>query len=356
MDVLADADQAEITALAREFLTERLGPDQAHAVADGRAVVDAALLGRAAELGWFGLGLPESRGGAGYGLLEEIAVFREIGRAVSPGPLLPMVLAARIAVLGGADSQAEGLLSGTLRAAWAEPVPGAATVTAERVSGRFASFDPERADVLVVVTPEVAVLVPAPDGSAAVPSVDPTISTLVAELEVAPLAVLPADADPVYLRGLLLSAAALVGSAQRTTEMAVEHAGTREAFGRPIGTYQAIKHRCADMWMRTQAADAHLVYAALALDSGGKVEADLPGLAHGARSLAAEAAARNGEAVVQVHGAMGYTWEHDSGLHIGRAEVLRRWFGGPAADVDAVLASVPLSDPRTTISQAGETP
>jgi alkylation response protein AidB-like acyl-CoA dehydrogenase len=151
----------------------------------------------------------------------------------------------------------------------------------------------------------------------------------------------PADADPLYLRGLLLSAAVLVGSADQMTHMAVAYAKEREAFGRPIGTYQAVKHRCADMWMRTQAADAHLVYAALAVGGGKQVESDLPGLVHGARSLAAEAAARNGEAVVQVHGAMGFTWEHDSGLHIGRAEVLRRWLGGPAADVDAVLASVP---------------
>lgn len=343
MDVLPDAEQIEIAAVAREFLTEQLGAERAHDAADGRAQVGRPELRQAAELGWFGLGLPEERGGAGYGLIEEIAVFREIGYTLSPGPWVPMVLGARIAVFAGAADLAAGLLSGRLRAAWAEPVPAAATVEQGRVEGRFVLFDHVDADVLVVVTPRLAAVVDTPVGvrGQASPSVDPVQVTAVARLDGAePLAAVPPDADPIALRGLLLSAAVLVGSAEKLTDTAVGYAGTREAFGRPIGAYQAVKHRCADMWMRTRAADAHLTYAALALAGGKRVDADLPGLVHGARSLAAEAAARNGEAAVQVHGAMGYTWEHDAGLHIGRAEVLRRWLGGPASDIDAVLASV----------------
>jgi alkylation response protein AidB-like acyl-CoA dehydrogenase len=347
MDVLPDPEQIEIATLARAFLSEQLGPERAHAVADGHAAIGATELRQAAELGWFGLGLPEERGGAGYGLLEEIAVFREIGYTVSPGPWLPQVLGARIAAVAGADQLAADLLSGASRAAWAEPLPARSTVEAARVSGRFALFDHAEADVLVVVTPEVAAVIPAsPDANdSSSPSVDPTQVTALVDLEVVPEASVPSDTDPIYQHGVLLSAAVLIGSAQRMTEVAVAYAKDREAFGRPIGTYQAIKHRCADMWMRTQAADAHLVYAALAVSAGEQVEGDLLGLVHGARGLAADAAARNGEAIVQVHGAMGYTWEHESGLHIGRAEVLRRWLGGPASDVDAILASVRIDDP-----------
>src|SRR5689334_12351445 len=112
MDVLLDSEQIEIAALAREFLSEQLGPERAHAVADGQAPVGGAELRLAAELGWFGLGLPEDRGGAGYGLIEEIAVFREIGYTLAPGPWLPQVLAARTAAVAGNEELASGLLSG----------------------------------------------------------------------------------------------------------------------------------------------------------------------------------------------------------------------------------------------------
>jgi alkylation response protein AidB-like acyl-CoA dehydrogenase len=143
------------------------------------------------------------------------------------------------------------------------------------------------------------------------------------------------DADAAALRRMatVLVAAEAVGVAERTVEMSVEYAKVREQFGKPIGTFQAIKHRCADMATRAEVARAVVVYASVAVQDG---EADAEFHVHSAKALAADAAIQNATDNVQNHGGMGYTWESDAHLYLKRARVLEHVCGSRMAHLDAI--------------------
>jgi alkylation response protein AidB-like acyl-CoA dehydrogenase len=145
--------------------------------------------------------------------------------------------------------------------------------------------------------------------------------------------VLDADAAALRRAATVLVAAEAVGVAERTLEMSVEFAKVREQFGKPIGTFQAIKHRCADMATRTEVARAVVTYAAVAVQDG---EPDADFHVHSAKALAADAAIQNATDNVQNHGGMGYTWESDAHLYLKRARVLEHVCGSRMAHLDAI--------------------
>ena len=132
------------------------------------------------------------------------------------------------------------------------------------------------------------------------------------------------DAASLRRRATVLAAAEAAGVADRALEMSVEYAKVREQFGRPIGTFQAIKHRCADMAVRAEVARSAVTYAAVAIE---EARDDAPLAVHIAKSLATDAAIGNATDNIQNHGGIGYTWEYDAQLYLKRAKRLRPAFG-----------------------------
>jgi alkylation response protein AidB-like acyl-CoA dehydrogenase len=285
---------------------------------------------RLAELGLVGLGLPEEAGGLGLPVVEEALVFRVLGRHLAPVGLLASVLAARLAHASGDDSLRKGLVEGEVRAGIALPGdPGYGTdpvVVADLPAGGLLVHD--------------AALRSAASPGSPLASVDPT-TTLVAvrldEMSI-PRDVPPGAASEVTALGAVLAAAMLVGSAEACRDLSVSHAATRVQFDRPIGVHQAIKHRCADMAVGCEAASTMLAFASLALRDG---RVDAPFHVAAAKRVAGRTALSLAHSTVQVHGGMGFTWEHDAHLHLARARLLDRLAGTPGDQRRALLATAP---------------
>lgn len=249
----------------------------------------------------------------GFGFADAAIIFEELGRAFVPGPLVWSLLARELDLPVGADGPA--ILSGFD----AEPP--------------FLVEHPDVIDGLLVIDRDRLGYVPA--GDLALEAVDG--APLDALTPVARLAALPEttevggpDVAAVWReRGAVLTAAFCVGLAGRATELAVEHALTREQFGRVIGGFQAVKHMCADMAVRTELARVAVHAAAVHLDDPDLAEDrdERCRVIGGAKILAGEAAILNGRSSMQVHGGMGFTWEVDVHLLLKRAWVLDTHFG-----------------------------
>ncbi|NGO14304.1 acyl-CoA/acyl-ACP dehydrogenase [Streptomyces sp. HC44] len=287
MDFQFTDDQRALQAGVRELLAGRFGREQLRAAVDAPGL-DRVLWRQLGEAGFFALRLPEADGGVGLGLPEAVLAFEEAGRALLPGPLVATHLAAG-------------------------EVPGAAT--GESVVAAVDGTLVEWLDEADVVRGDVT-------GAVAMRSADP----------LTPLHRVPrtAPADPV---AVLLTAAEQLGSAARTCELAVQHARTREQFGQPIGAFQAIKHLCAGMLVRTEVARVAVYAAAVTADPLDTAAAAL---------LADEAAEQGARDCLQVHGGMGFTWESDVHLHLKRAWVRARR-GRSTADAEEALAEDLLS-------------
>jgi alkylation response protein AidB-like acyl-CoA dehydrogenase len=289
-----DEQQLDLKRAVRELLGRRFGRDALREGVDAPRI-DRGLWRELGDAGFFSLRLPEAEGGVGLGLPEAVLVFEEAGRALLPGPLAATHLAAGV-------------------------VPGAATgetvVTTVGGGGLV-----EWLDAADVVTGDAT-------GAVAVRSVDP----------LTPLHRVPVGSRTTEPDGLLVlfTAAEQLGTAVRTCEAAVQHARTREQFGRPIGAFQAVKHLCAELLVRVEVARA-AVYAAA-------VTADPVDIA-AARLLADEAAVRGARDCLQVHGGMGFTWEADVHLCLKRAWV-RAERGGLMTDSEEVLAGELLVESR----------
>ncbi|MFB7220997.1 acyl-CoA dehydrogenase family protein [Streptomyces sp. NPDC056227] len=318
MDFQLSDDQRALRAGMRELLTGRFGRDRMRAALDAGVAVDRGMWGELGAAGFFALRLPEADGGVGLGLPESVLLFEEAGRVLLPGPLAATHLAAGAvgAVKGAADGGAvvavldEGRPVAHLEAADAlialGPVqPGGVARVLEgdalrelvRTARPVRSLDP--------LTPLHRVTAGVEDG---VP--------------------LP-GATPLRLEGALLAAAEQLGSAARTTDMAVQHAREREQFGLPIGAFQAVKHLCAQMLVRAEVARTAVYAAAVTAD---------PAEIAGAKLLADEAAVHNARDCLQVHGGMGFTWEADVHLHLKRAW-LRAGEWLRAAEAEEALAA-----------------
>ncbi|MBT2398584.1 acyl-CoA dehydrogenase family protein [Streptomyces sp. ISL-100] len=300
MDFRLTDDQRALQAGVRELLEGRFGRERLRAAVDkpgpGPDALDRALWRELGDAGFFALRLPEEDGGVGLGLPEAVLAFEEAGRALLPGPLVATHLAA-----------------GT--------VPGAATgeTVVTRVDGELVEWLDASDHVLGNAS-----------GAVPVRSVDP----------LTPLHRLPGDVLGQVRRDVprnvpeaaLLTAAEQLGSAARTTEVAVQYAREREQFGRPIGAFQAVKQLCAQMLVRAEVARCAVYGAAV---TGDPVEIA------GAKLLADDAAVRNARDCLQVYGGMGFTWEADVHLHLKRAWVrAERW--QTAGDAAETLAAALL--------------
>ncbi len=323
MNLLPDEEQNEIIAQSAAFLASEMPIGRLRELIDSGDLVDEKVWTASAELGWFALGLGEEAGGVGATLADEALLFREIGRGLAPGPYLSTTLGARVAAVAGETQLAESIIEGRTRVGLAVLDAGA-ELRGDRLVGALRLLDAKGASLVLVATEDAAALVSLDAlGAAADEKCIDDASHLARATDVdAPLvARVEATRDPVALRGLVLSAAMLGGIAEACRDMSAEHAKNRVQFDRPIGVHQAIKHPCADMAIRAEAAFCQTLMAAVVVDEG---RGDAALQAHSARVVAADAAERNAAATVQVHGGMGFTFEADVHLYLKRTQVLCR--------------------------------
>jgi alkylation response protein AidB-like acyl-CoA dehydrogenase len=331
MDLMPGAEQEAIRDAIRAFLRDRSPSERVRAVMAGEPGVDRTLWREAAGLGWLGLALPEAVGGAGYGLPEAMLLFVELGRALTAGPWLGSVVAAHACATAGRRALVDAILGGTTLVALVDDPDdrlGAGEVRGVADAGVADGF-------VVLGARRVRWLAAGALRVAVEPSMDPTRRLGVVAGDPGTADALDADAAALRRVATVLAAAEALGVAERTLEMSVEYAKVRQQFGKPIGTFQAIKHRCADMAVRTEVARAVVTYAAVAVAEG---EPDADFHVHSAKALAGTAAIQNATDNVQNHGGMGYTWESDAHLYLKRARVLEHTCGSRVTHLDALSA------------------
>jgi alkylation response protein AidB-like acyl-CoA dehydrogenase len=280
-----------------------------------------------AELGLFGLGLAEEAGGIGYSIAEEVTVARELGRFL----VSPAVLATMLAVHAATGETQEALRNGELRAGFANPLR---PVDFSAAVSEVQLLDAQGAAFAVLWNDNQFAVVKINDPGEVKEAMDETISLTRARLELAsPLALIRGAALP--RRAGLLLAAYLAGIAEATLEMAVEYAKIRIQFGQPIGAFQAIKHYCAEMALRAEAAVSQTFYATIA--SLAQPDDNLFEMAC-ARLTAAEAAVENGRHNVQIHGGMGFTYEADAHIYLKRALLISALNSGKRQEQTRIMA------------------
>jgi alkylation response protein AidB-like acyl-CoA dehydrogenase len=329
----------------------------------------------AADVGCAGLLVPESAGGAGASYREAAVVAEETGRAVAPVPFLGSAVVATTALLATGDELLAGLAAGSVTAALAVPfaqvppasVPGAPLLTGARLdppqpgdepgTARLSGTVPGVADAL----PADVLLVPAdgvPFGLYAVPASAPgvtvtAVSSLDQTRQLADLSLQGAAARPVVTgeaaahavssalaAGAAMLASEQLGVAQRCLELTVAYVRERRQFARPVGSFQALKHRLADVWVGVTQARAAARYAAACLASASPDSAVAVALA---KAACGDAAVHAAEECVQLHGGIGFTWEHPAHLLLKRAKSGSLAFGSPDRHrgVLATLADLP---------------
>ncbi|HET6949709.1 MAG TPA: acyl-CoA dehydrogenase [Acidimicrobiales bacterium] len=343
MSIAIGEDHLALLAVARRFTAERCPP------AAARVAMDAVEAGtetlppfwdELAGLGWLGLAVPESDGGQGAGYTELAVVLEELGRAVAPGPVLPTVWAAALA--GGAPQLRADLaagrrvaavaLDGTLRARDAEGALSVTGSTGPVLGGTLAAA--------VVVPVAIAgeerwAVVEVADGegatAAVLPALDQTRGLARLDLVDAPATPLAGlTRDRVEAVGAVLGAAECAGGAAWCVDVAATYARERRQFGRPIGQFQAVKHRCADMLVRLEQVRALAWDGAAALDGPDPDGPEAALAVAAAGSVAFDAYAAVAKDCIQVLGGIGFTWEHDAHLYLRRALALRQLFGAGA--------------------------
>jgi len=352
-------DQKALGDQARRLLVERCTSAVVRRVMSEGLPYDRALWQTLGELGYLGAAIPEAYGGTGLGYLELCVIAAELGRVLAPVPLASSIyLAAEFLLRYGSETQkahylprlAQGEAIGTFACAEAPGVVCAATIGAQVTAGRLhgrkvAVTDGNAADFAVV-----AARVGEAQGEVALYCVDlhdPAVSrapltTIDPSRDCATLSFAGAAAEPlgtrargesdgmdqiarVLDRAAVLIAFEQVGGAEKTLEMARDYALQRTAFGRAIGTFQALKHMMADMYVAATLARSNAYYGAWALASNAP---ELPMAAAAARVSATQAFLHCAKNAIQVHGGVGFTWEFDCHLYYRRANQLAVVLGG----------------------------
>ena len=357
MDIGFTEEQELLRDTARKFLDSECDTKFVRRMMATEAAVTPEFWDKLAENGWLGIAFPEEYGGSGLGLGDLVVLMEEVGRAVMPGPFPATVLlgGAAIAEAGSPAQRHEflpGIAAGEVKATLAATEPNARwdaagiTLAGREERGGFTLSgtklfvpDAHLADVLVVAartrdgsTMEDGVsLFLVPKGTAGVtvrvlPSVDETRKLCEVKFDnvAVPATALLGDLNGgwpalarVTDRAAVALAAEMCGAAQRVLDMTVDYAKLRVAFGKPIGSYQGVKHKCTDMLIEIENAKSLTYYAAWAVDEG---EPDAAMAVSMAKAAASDAGRKVCAAGIQLHGGIGMTWEHDLQLYLKRAK------------------------------------
>jgi alkylation response protein AidB-like acyl-CoA dehydrogenase len=364
MDFGFSEEQELLRATARKFLeNECTSAFVRDRMAEAAGVTDE-FWTKLAEQGWLGLVYPEEYGGSGLGFVDLTVLMEEMGRASMPGPFFSTVLLGGLAILEAGSAEQKktwltGIASGRAKVAlaWTEPNArwdaAGVTVAARESGGGFTLtgtklfvLDAHVADAIVVVArtrdsarPEDGVTLVLVPRTAAGLDVEllPTMDQTRKQCEVTLTDVhVPADAvlgardggwtalQRVVERATVALCAEMCGGAQRVLDMTTEYAKIRIAFGRPIGAYQGVKHRAADMLVEVENAKSLTYYAAWAVDERSP---DAPLAVSMAKAYVSDAFRRVAGAGIQLHGGIGFTWEHDLHLYFKRAKNSEFTFG-----------------------------
>jgi alkylation response protein AidB-like acyl-CoA dehydrogenase len=340
-------DQQAIKRTAREFLQARYPSATVRALAEDERGFTDEQWAELVELGWPGVIIPEESDGLGLGVLELVVIAEEMGYALAPSPWFSTTAAALLLLAAGTEEQ---------RARWLGPLARGEARGTLAVWDEHAGFSPDQSEIepdsegklscVKIAVPDAAgadfLIVSGADGRhylaehdvsdpgitlIAEPAIDPTRKLFRVELSdvpVEPLAVAPDAVARAYATIVTLLAAENVGVAQRAMEMAVEYAKDRTQFDRPIGSYQAVSHRCAQMLLEVEGARSLCYWAGWALahepESG-------PRAASMAKAYAGDAGFRVAASALQVHGGIGFTYEHDLHFFLKRAHANAHAFG-----------------------------
>jgi alkylation response protein AidB-like acyl-CoA dehydrogenase len=336
-------DQQAIKSTAHDFLAARLKPDKLRQLAEA-GEYDDALWKEMSELGWPGIFIGEEHGGQGLGVVELVILMEELGYALAPSPFLSNAAAGLMIQHAGSDDQRDrwlpGIASGEQRGTVAYVVNGAASLVP----------DADTADIVVIFDEASGTATVEEAGAVQAKSVDTIDSTRrFSRVE-------PSNGGGEELTGgrgpaadaiapiAVALAGELVGVSQRAMEMAVEYAKDRQQFGRPIGAYQAVSHRCAQMLLETEGARSATLYAAWTADH----EPESLQLAGSmAKAYASDCGWRVTSSSLQVHGGIGFTWEHDLHFFLKRAKTDGHLFGSAREHRERVaeLAGLRRSQP-----------
>ncbi len=357
-------EQRAIQEAAKQFLAAKYKPERIRELIelpDGFAEEDWQEM---TELGWQGLALPEEWGGQGLGVVELAVVMEEMGYALAPSPLLSNTVAGLALATCADDGQKERYLK-PVAAGEKRGTPALFDAGTPAAIGEFAMeaggsggnvvldgekvlvMDAGSADFFLVATSDGHRHLVDRDAKGVTVSPESSID-LTRKLftvgfdgvEVPAENTLPAEAAdymPVFQRACVALAAELTGIAQRTMEMAVEYAKDRQQFGRAIGSYQAVSHSCAQMLLETENSRSAVYLAAWAADAEPET---LPRAASIAKAYASDAGWRVAAASMQVHGGIGFTWEHDLHFWLKRARADASMFGDAKWHRDQVAESV----------------
>jgi alkylation response protein AidB-like acyl-CoA dehydrogenase len=385
-----DEDRVALAEAARRLLEREAGPARLREVIDRPEPWDAELWRKLAGLGWPGIAVAEADGGAGGSFADLAVVVGELGRWLVPGPFFATAVLAAGALSLGGDSQqrahwlkplATGSATGTLATCGSAGRPGWAGLGVRWQPGAAGSLvldgaaafvpDAATADLIVIACQDgsgpggvrLVVLEAASPGLSTTTTPTFDLTRHLGEVRcdgvrVGPEAVLDAAAlGRILDRAAIAVAVESAAAAARVLEGSAAYAASREQFGRPIGTFQAIKHRCADMAILAASSRVAAGHAVTITDAQ-SVELDpgntaLARAASVAKSHAADSYAAVAADAIQLHGGIGFSWEHDAHLHLRRAKLNQALFGDSRWHRDR-LAGLALAT-RATLHREGDT-
>jgi alkylation response protein AidB-like acyl-CoA dehydrogenase len=312
-------DQQAIKRTAHDLLADRFKFDRVRELAEAGKYDDDAWK-ELCELGWPGIFIDEEYGGQGLGVVELIILMEELGYALAPVPFLSNAAAGLIIQAAGSDEQKQRWLPGI--------ASGEARGAVGLVRGDEAKLVPDgdSAELIVLCADGGVSVVPRSDADVE-PFATMDSTRRYARVRATGGEALDGEAGPGVGAGLLAVAAELTGVAQRAMEMAVEYARDRKQFGRAIGAYQAVSHRCAQMLLETEGARSATYYGAWTADAEPE---SLELAASMAKAYASDAGWRVCSSSLQVHGGIGFTWEHDLHFFLKRAKVNALLWGSAA--------------------------
>ena len=319
MNFQLDEEQAVLQEVARDFLQEAPSWER---------IVE--------EAGWPAIVIPEAFGGWGFGHVELAVVFEELGRSLVRCPMLGTAAATEAVLVGGSPAQKASLLSSL-----AEGRPGAIALNTDVVAGPSGLcgraervVDGLSAGLVVVETRSGALWVTDAFEAEAITGLDGSRELACLSFDGAAAEPLPgADRAQILDRIRALVSAEAVGGAEACLDMAVSYAKVRQQFGKPIGSFQAIQHKCADMLLWVESARSAAWFAAWAID---RAPEELALASRTAKAYASDAYFHCAAENIQIHGGIGFTWEHDAHRYFKRARACQTLFGEPRVHREAV--------------------